>query len=253
MTLARETLMAFVDGELTPDEERRVAAELAKDPALNAYVAQQKELAAKLKSAFAPVLEEPIPARIERAVRETKIPSRPPASRLVNSVRRFWDHAPRFGSTWIPAGALAAGIVLGVVLAGSFDTGTDIGTKGGALVAQGELARVLTAELASEQAPDTRSAARIGVSFESKDGAFCRSFETRAGARGAVAGIACLEDGDWQIAALASAAPREPGEFSTASGDMPATVRSALNDMISGDPLNAEQERAARDQGWTAR
>jgi len=253
MTVTRETLMAYVDGELAPDEERRVVAELAKDPTLNAYVEQQKELAAKLRSAFAPVLEEPIPARIERAVRETKIPSHPPALLLVSRLQRMWGNTGRASSTWIPAGALAAGLALGIVLAGSFDSGTNLGTTGGTPVAQGELARVLTAELASEQTPDTMSAARIGVSFMNKDGAYCRSFKTRAGVRGAMAGIACLTDGDWQIAALASAAPRETSGFTTAAGEMPANVRGVLNEMISGDPLNAEQERAARDQGWTSR
>ena len=251
MTVTRVTLMAFVDGELAPDEERRVAAEVAKDPELSAYVAQQKELAVKLKTAFAPVLEQPLPAQIERTVREAQIPYPPLASRVIKGVRRFWEPAPRFGSTWISAGALAAGIVLGVVIAGSFDTGAYLGTKGGALVAQGELARVLTAELAPEQTRE--SAARIGVSFLNKDGAFCRSFETRAGASGAVAGLACFGDGVWQIFVLASATPRGTGGFTTAGGEMPATVRSALNDMISGDPLNAEQERAARNQGWTSR
>ena len=34
---------------------------------------------------------------------------------------------------------------------------------------------------------------------------------------------------------------------------MPATVRTALNAMISGDPFDAEQERAARNQGWAPR
>ena len=255
MTLTPETLMAFVDGELAPGEERRVADEVAKDPALSAYVEQQKELAATLRTAFAPVLEAPIPARIERTVRETQIPSGA-LSRLRSLVRlqRLWrEQMARAGQSWIPAGAMAAGIVLGVVFAGSFEAGTEMRTEGGALVAQGELARVLTAELASEQTPDARAAARIGVSFRSNDGAFCRSFETQAGARGAVAGIACLKDGDWQIAALASAEPGSPGEFSTAGGDMPATVRTALNAMISGDPLDAEQERAARNQGWAPR
>jgi len=251
MTLTRETLMAFVDGELAPEEERRVAAEVAKDPSLSAYVEQQKELAAKLRTAFAPVLEAPIPARIERAVRETKAPSAVPSpSSLLGRLQRIWrEQTARAGGSWIPAGALTAGILIGVALSGSFGTGTQMRTQGGALIAQGELARVLMMELASETA-DARSTASIGVSFRSTDGAFCRSFETEAGARGAVAGIACLRDGDWQIAALASAEPRGAGEFSTAGGDMPATVRTALNAMISGDPFNADQERAARNQGW---
>jgi negative regulator of sigma E activity len=250
MTVTRETLMAFVDGELAPDEERRVAAEVAKDPALNAYVEQQKKLAGTLKSAFASVLDAPIPERIERAVRETPVPS----ASLLARLQRFWhERKTRTSQTWIPAAALAAGIALGILLDGSFGSGTDIRTKDGALIAQGALAQALTLELASEQTPDTRSAARIGVSFRSADGLFCRSFETQTGARGTIAGIACLKDGGWQIAALAGAAPRAEGEFTTAGGDMPPVIRSALGAMIAGDPLDAAQERAARDQGWQPR
>jgi hypothetical protein len=125
-------------------------------------------------------------------------------------------------------------------------------TRGGALIAQGELARTLTTELASEQTEDT-DAARLGVSFLSRDGAFCRSFRTAPGAQGTVAGIACLKGGDWQIVALADAEPRDPRAFATAAGDMPEIVRGALSTMIAGDPLDAGQERAARDQGWASR
>ena len=252
MTIPRETLMAFVDGELAPDEERRVAAEVGKDPALSAYVEQQQKLAEKLRSAFAPVLEAPIPERIERTVRETA-PSSSLLSSLLSRLQRRWqEHTARAGRAWIPAGALAVGIALGVFFDGLFSTGTDIRTKDGSLIAQGALAQALTVELASEQTADTRNAARIGVSFRSTDGLFCRSFETGAGARGALAGIACLKDGDWQIAALTNATARE-GEFATAGGDMPTVIRSALNAMISGDPLDAAQERAARDRGWQPR
>lgn len=249
MTVTREILMAFVDGELAPDEERRVAAEVARDPALNAYVERQKKLAEKLESAFAPVLEAPIPERIERAVQETPIPS----AGLLARLQHFWhERRMRTSQTWIPAAALAAGLALGLALDGSFgSTGTDMRMKDGALVAQGALAQTLTAELASEQT-DTRSAARIGVSFRSADGLFCRSFETQTGVRGALAGLACLKDGDWQIAALTNATPHE-AEFATAGGDMPAVIRSALGAMISGEPLDAAQERAARDQGWQKR
>lgn len=255
MTLTRETLMAFVDGELAPSEEQRIAAEVAKDPALGAYVDRQKDLAAKLKSAFAPVLEEPIPAAIERAVQETDIASDIPASSpFAARVRRFWrEWAARVGNPRIPAGAMAAGVVLGVVLAGSFGSGGEMQTKDGALIAQGELARALTMDLASEQTGDTGGTAHLGVSFLSRDDTFCRSFQSEAGARGALAGIACLDEGDWKIVALAGAQPRDPGGFATAGGEMPTAVRNALSAMISGDPLNAEQERAARNQGWARR
>jgi len=247
MTVTRETLMAFVDGQLAPAEERRVAAEVAKDPVLSAYVEQQKKLAAQLGSAFAPVLEAPIPERIERAVRETPIPSASPS--LLDRWCNWSRQLLRTRQGWIPATVMAAGIALGILLDGSFSAGSDFRTKDGALVAQGALAQVLTLELASEQASGTR----IGVSFRNGDGLYCRSFETEGGARGAVAGIACLKDRDWQIAALTRATARAEGEFATAGGDMPAVIRNALNAMISGDPLDAVEERTARDRGWQLR
>ncbi len=255
MTVSRETLMAFVDGELAPDEARRVAAEVANDPALNAYVEQQKQLATQLHTAFAPVLEQPMPERLEKAIWETKVPvetnfASPLIARLSRILR---EQTSRAGRSWIPAGAMAAGIALGVLLAGSFGIGTLMRSDGGAVIAQGQLAQTLTTALASEQQDVMPGAARIGVSFWSKDGAFCRSFTTQGTARGSLAGIACRESGDWRITTLAAAEPRDPNTFATAGADMPAIVRGAMSAMISGDPLDAEQERTARSQGWRAK
>jgi hypothetical protein len=168
---------------------------------------------------------------------------------LLDRLRKWSSRQWRTRQGWIPAAALAASIVLGIVLDGSFSAGSDFRTKDGALVAQGALAQVLTLELASEQTSGTR----IAVSFRNGDGLYCRSFETEGGVREAVAGIACLKDREWQIAALTRATPRAEGEFATAGGDMPPVIRTALNAMISGDPLDAVQERTARDRGWQPR
>jgi anti-sigma factor RsiW len=255
MTISRETLMAFVDGELLPDEARRVAAEVAGDPALNAYVEQQKQLAGQLHAAFAPVLKQQIPERLERAIWETKVAVETNfASSLIARLSRIWhEQTSRAGRSWIPAGAMATGIALGVLLAGSFGIGTLMRSDGDALIAQGQLAQTLTTALASDQQDLRGGAARIGVSFWSKDGAFCRSFTTQGNRRGSLAGIACRENGDWRITTLAAAEAHDSSTFATAGADMPAIVRGAMSSMISGDPLDAEQERAARNQGWRAK
>jgi len=253
MTVTPETLMAYVDGELPPDEARRVAAEIASDPKLSAYVEQQKRLSAQLQSAFAPIIEQEIPARLERAVWDTRLPAETNfATPLLARLRAIWsEQTSRAGRTWIPAGAMAGGIVLGVLLAGSFGMGAMMRSDGGPLIAQGELAQTLTTALASEQ--NTPTEARVGVSFVSKDGAFCRSFVTQGDSRGALAGIACRDNGNWRITALSATESRSPSDFATAGADMPQAVRSALNAMIAGDPLDADQERAARNQGWRPR
>jgi anti-sigma-K factor RskA len=255
MTVTPETLMAFIDGELPADEQRRVAAEVAKDPALAVYVEQQKKLMSELQAAFAPVMSAPIPARIEKTVWETEIPTETNfAKPLLARLSRIWrQHVANAGSSWIPAGAMAAGIVLGVLLAGSFGTGTLVRSDDGALVAQGELAQTLTTELAAEQSSERPSAARIGVSFWSKEGTFCRSFTTRQTTRGALAGVACRDNDSWRITTLEAAEPQEGTAFSTSGAEMPASVRAAVTAMISGDPLDADQERAARNQNWRVR
>ena len=252
MTLLRETLMAFVDGELSEDEARNVAAEVAQHPELLSYVEEQKALKAALGAAFAPILVQPVPPVLERAVRETPVIARRAftESAIWTRLRRIWEaQSPAVRLSWAPAGAMAAGIALGFLLAGSFGN-SGMRDRDGALFAEGDLARVLTDRLAADETGNEPS--RIGVSFFSKDGFFCRSFTTGP-ARNRLGGIACREGNDWRIAAVASAEAQLPGAFSTAGTDIPAPVRSALNEIIAGEPLDASAERAAKNQGWRTR
>jgi len=68
---------------------------------------------------------------------------------------------------------MAAGIVLGVFLAATFGIATDMRSQGGTLIVQGELAHMLSTALASDADSVPLDRARIGVSFWSKNGAFC--------------------------------------------------------------------------------
>jgi hypothetical protein len=251
MTVPRDTLMAFVDGELSEEEARDVAIEVARDPELLRYVEEQKALRSTVGSAFAPILTEPIPPAIERAVRETPVHVRKSflESAILDRLRRSWEtQSPAMRLSWAPVGAMAAGIVLGVLLAGSFGS-TTMRDRNGALFAESDLARTLSERLAADDTGN--DAARVGVSFFSKDGFFCRSFTTGA-AHNRLSGIACREGNDWRIAAVAAAPVQASGTFSTAGADMPASVRSALSEMIAGEPLDAAAERAAKNQGWRA-
>ena len=114
------------------------------------------------------------------------------------------ERAARRSASWIPAMAMAAGIVLGVLLAASFGIGTDMRSDGGTLIAQGELAHMLNTALTSDQQDALSNRARVGASFWSKNGVFCRSFTTQRRAASALAGLACRERGAWRIAALAA-------------------------------------------------
>lgn len=134
---------------------------------------------------------------------------------------------------WFAVTAMASGLVLGVLLAASFGIGSDIRTGGGLLFAQGSLARALSDE--------TSGSHGIGPSFWSKDGYFCRAFDTGKGDVPGLDGIACRERTGWRIRIVTGA----PG-----AAVMPAVVQSTIDNLIVGSPLDAAAERQARRQGW---
>ncbi len=61
MKLSRDLLFAYVDGELSPEDARSVAAEVAKDADLFAYVEEHKQLKERLQAAFKPIMNAPVP------------------------------------------------------------------------------------------------------------------------------------------------------------------------------------------------
>src|SRR5438270_12301160 len=98
---------------------------------------------------------------------------------------------PVWSHRWLAVGAMAAGLVLGIVAAGSVGIGGDLRSSGGNLYAQGALGEALTNELSG--------AGPVGPSFWSKDGTFCRAFTIRPSTAGGIAGIACREGAAWRV------------------------------------------------------
>jgi anti-sigma factor RsiW len=222
MTVSPDILHAFIEGELSPEEAGRVASAIAQDPELVAYVEDQKALKIAL------------------------------ALPLVRWLRHVWSERAR-AQSWIPAGATAAGIVLGVLLAASFGIGTLMRSESGTLIAQGELNQILSTQLLAEQDDSVPAAAYVGASFWSKDGTFCRSFTMRGTLRNTLAGLACREGRAWRIAAMAAVTRGDDADAKPVAPKMPQMLRDAMQNMIAGDPLSEEAEREARYQGWRAR
>lgn len=224
MTVPPDLLKAYIDGKLAAEEANGIAAEIAADPDLALYVEDQKSFKAAL------------------------------ASPIVAWLRHAREATAGWSASWIPASAMAAGLVLGVLLAGSFGIGTDLRSDSGTLIAQGELARILSTALPAEgedAGPDAE--ARVGPSFWSKNGSFCRSFATRGNTRSATAGIACRERGAWRIESTAATEPADGSRSRLRAADLPASVRGVMDNLIVGVPLDADAERQARNQGWRAR
>jgi len=229
MAVDDERLMAFLDGELDEVARARVERALAGDPVLRDRLEVQRRLRERLAAWYGPVAGEEVPERFRRMLE----------SRVVDlsSAR-----ARRAGPLWRNFAALAATLVLGLLIGRGLAPSSTVMLEDGAMVARGELARALETQLAS--APPADAATRIGVTFARADGSLCRTFEAEA-----LAGLACREDGGWRLVASAAGTGGAGGEYRQA-GSGGALVLAAAQEMMAGDPLDADGERRARDSGW---
>jgi len=232
MTYSDDTLMAYADGELDPAERAAIEQAMRTDPDVAAAVARHRALRADVANAFAGILDEPVPARLQPAA-----PAPAPVLSLdaAREQRRRWS--------WPEWGALAATLVVGV-LAGRMvpGGGPAIAGNGNQVVAQGALASALDRQIGGGKAD---SAVKVGVSFAARDGHYCRGF-----VMGASAGLACREGGQWKIPVLAETAPEAAGGYRQAGSALPAAVLDAIDARIADKPLDAAGEEAARARGW---
>ncbi|MBD8872602.1 NepR family anti-sigma factor [Rhodanobacter sp. DHB23] len=241
-----DILQAYVDGALDAVDAARVDAALAQDEALARRVRQLRALDARLRAAFDPVLDEPVPERLSALLQPATAPVVPftvlEGGRGAGAVRR---RAPR---RWLlPGAALAASVTL--LAAGLWwwqSGGGWVRTQGGRQFAAGALTHALDNELASE--PDAHAAVAIGLSFRGKDGQVCRSFTVRTPP--ARAGLACHTPAGWELPVLGPAVPSEGGELRQAASDLPPAVQAAIDARLGGEVFDAQQERAARAAGW---
>jgi anti-sigma factor RsiW len=284
--LADETLMAYADGELEPASRLEVEAAMAADPDVARRVEQHRAFRKKLRATFDPVLLETVPDSLVSAIRassrrpaasagassgasslgDSSQPSQAQREATVTDLRRVRAaraaeakesaaarraSQPRRPWTWVETGAMAASLVAGAVIAYvvmNSPSAERIGTRGGELVAQGDLEQALSNQLAGDQSGD--APVQIGVSFKSKAGDHCRTFVVRE--QSPLGGLACRQGDAWrvQVVAAANASAGEGGGYRPASADMPAAVITVVEQQINGEPLDASAEAAARSRGW---
>ena len=228
MSIDRETLAAYAEGQLDGAERLRVEAAIAADPALADEVAAHRALGERLRAHFAPIMDLPVPDRLRDAVR--------PSAEVIDldAVRKAR------GSRWIMGGAIAASLALGLIVGMQVRDGGPIGNVGGRIVAQGALDQAVTAQLATAQAQPIQ----IPLSFRNAQGRYCRVFDA-----GTTAGIACHDDRHWVIDRLQSGGEGRDTQYRQAGSAM-GEIMAAAQAMAPDGALLPQQEEAAKARGW---
>lgn len=235
MSITREELAAFADGQLSGEREAEVAAAVAADPALTEEVAKHRALKAMINDHFAPIAEEPVPEHLAAMLRPapaTEAPAEVVNFAAAKERRDERRKIPRWG--WIAGPALAASLAIAVFL-----------PRGGEVpegYADAELASVLEQTLVAEQQRDADT--RILLSFRNDDAEFCRAFSGSEGG-----GIACRDDAGWKLEALGEGSEASGTEYRMAgAGD--GEILAIAQELAAGPALDAEAEAAAREAGW---
>lgn len=266
MTFSDETLMAYADGELDAATRHAVEAACARDAALARRVEHYKMRRANVFAGYAPGDDgggqrvRPMrPQRTATVVSLDAVRARREASQQAArkaSRERGWS--------WKEWSALAVVLALGIV-AGKFgltylqedDIRADlVASHEGMLVAQGRLATALEqqpsgqAALAAAGAPaSVAGPVRIGMSFVSTEGSYCRSFASSSGGQ-QIDGMACKAGQEWRIPVLVQN-PRPAGAERAAQAEaMPSQVELSIEQRMSGEALDAKAEQAAMQKNW---
>lgn len=240
---------AYLDDELDADARARIDAAIASDPELAARLARDRGLQARVRDAFADVLDEPVPAHLLGLLaagpgpQASATPSAQEAPNVIALPQR--DAHRRMPPAWL--GYAAAAVLAVVAIGGVWQRmQSPVRMIDGELVAGGPLAKGLDTLLAS--APDAASAVSIGLSFRARDGRVCRSFTYREDT--ALSGLACRHGHAWRLSSLGRAPVDDGGEWSQASVETTPELQAAIEAMLADDALDAAGERAARDAGW---
>ena len=262
----RIAVMIYVDAEMPAAERTAFDARLAHEPALAAAVARERALRATLQSAYAPVLDEPVPAGLLDLLAMPDVEPTPAAHAANDPVaigpsdahRAHLPRAQRWHRHWQPWGAMAACLVLGAVFgtrvhapqspAIGADTVALNVRNDGAITAQGGLRDALEQRVAGTVL-DPNSPIAVGLTFRNHARQYCRTFTLDS----ASSGIACKQSDGWVVAHLEHAAgtpASATGAYRTAASPYSPTLLQAIDALRDGDTLDATAETAAKAKGW---
>lgn len=235
MTISREELAAFADGQLDPARSAEVAAAVEADPALARQVEAHRALKGLLSAHYDPIVAQPVPDRFATLLGGART-DEPAAAEVIDlaaaRASRTSRRIPRWG--WVVGPALAASLALLLINTPTPGTGGNY--------ADAQLASALDTRLTAD--PAKPGEPQVLLSFARKDGQLCRAYAAPAGS-----GIACRDSEGWRIERKGPGIDPAASDYRQA-GSALEELMAAAQDMASAGALDPAQEAAARQRGW---
>ena len=253
--------MAYADGELDPAYRAEIEAAIRMDPEAGRRLETFLATGTPIADYFVPLLEKPVPEHLVRLVKDGARQKR--AGGTVLPFSKPAKSSGLFGGSWqaMVAASLimviaATASVLYLLQAGGDSTEMDVAREG-KIFAQGPLKMALeTTPSGTEVAleGDTSAmAAKMILTFRNRKQSYCRQYEV-SGQTNGYSGVACRgKDGEWQVEIhiAASAKPQHDiGERIAPAGGTASDVEAAVNNVIDGDALGGDEERALIERNW---
>lgn len=229
--ISEAELMAYLDGDLTGERREEIEKAIANDERLRLILQDEQRVRIAVGQSFDPILEEKVPERLtgliaKRAVSNTTRPVYP------------WFGLGEGGFALPIAASLMFGIFMGMM----FNEGSSSRSKEMFNQLDSSVVLALDTQLGSAQTGD--QPVQIGSTFNSHDGQLCRTYKTTD-----ATGVACNENGQWRLKLYAAREPGRPSQYEQADSAS-SVVMGFVQEMVAGDPLDAQEEREARDAGW---
>lgn len=212
-------VIAWIDNELASRDADRVARAVASDPSLAELAEVHRAMRVRFNIAFEPLAAPAVVNVVSLA-----------------DARAQRKERARRPKRWIPV-ALAASLVGGVLLGQIVPRPGGISDDANALALAPDLGRALDQQLSGDSAT-----VRVALSFRDRAGRYCRSFSASR-----FSGVACKDEGLWQLRYGEGDARARTDYRMAGSGP---GVMAAVTATIAGEPLDRNQEQAARRDGW---
>jgi hypothetical protein len=253
MNIPDELLAAYVDGQVQGAERARIEQAIARDARLAQRVAQYRASRSRLRGVFDNAVHEPISQRLLQSARSA---SRPTSAQVIDLARVRAERRRRNERNRLLqphhiaiAACLVGGLLTGAVAERLINGNRMTEYQDGALVARGALADALDNQLADTPVPG--NAFRVGMSFRTRSGNYCRTFS--ASDTHTLAGLACHEQEHWRIVTLVSTQPPVsvgPVASHSVAVSLSPLLLQTVRERMAGEPLDAQAESKARGSDW---